>query len=178
MRVGRCVAHGPQAKLRSRFRVSFLQVLSAVNFNLPPPGHSIPVSAEAPLKYVYPQRLALPLADVSPLMLKARALRRLHDNNLTGDSVRALHNYVATRTQLRDSESSAENISLLTEFICGAELQLARAYADRREFAKTLVHNIRALCWSASLGFRHTRLAVRMLARTAAIALKLKPSGP
>ena len=106
------------------------------------------------------------------------ALRRLHDNNMSGDSIRALRNYVASRTQLRDSEPSAENISLLNEFIYGAELQLARVYADRREFTKTLAHNIRALRWSASLRFQHVRRAVWMLMRTAAIALKLKPSGP
>jgi len=44
---------------------------------LPPSSRSISVSAEAPLKYIYPQRLALPLGEVSPLMFKARASRRL-----------------------------------------------------------------------------------------------------
>jgi hypothetical protein len=45
--------------------------------NLPAPGRMVSLSAEAPLKYVYPQRLALPLGEVSPLMLKARAARIL-----------------------------------------------------------------------------------------------------
>jgi NADPH-dependent 2,4-dienoyl-CoA reductase/sulfur reductase-like enzyme len=42
---------------------------------LPRPGGEVPVSATAPLRYVYPQRLALPLAGLSPLLLKARAAR-------------------------------------------------------------------------------------------------------
>ncbi len=43
--------------------------------NLPAPNREIALSSEAPLKYVYPQRLALPLGEVSPLMLKARVSR-------------------------------------------------------------------------------------------------------
>lgn len=42
---------------------------------LPPPAAGAPVTAAAPLSYVYPQRLALPLAALSPLLLKARAAR-------------------------------------------------------------------------------------------------------
>jgi NADPH-dependent 2,4-dienoyl-CoA reductase/sulfur reductase-like enzyme len=45
--------------------------------DLPAPDRMISLSAEAPLKYVYPQRLALPLRPISPLMLKARAARIL-----------------------------------------------------------------------------------------------------
>src|SRR5437764_543504 len=42
MRVGRCVAHRAQdVLLLSRFRLSFLQVLSALNFDLPPRGQRI-----------------------------------------------------------------------------------------------------------------------------------------
>lgn len=42
---------------------------------LPPPAASVPVTAAPPLSYVYPQRLALPLAGLSPLLLKARTAR-------------------------------------------------------------------------------------------------------
>ena len=40
------------------------------------PGRMIALTSEAPLKYIYPQRLALPLREVSPLMLKARIARK------------------------------------------------------------------------------------------------------
>ena len=36
----------------------------------------IALSAAAPLKYIYPQRLALPLGSISPLLLKARIQRQ------------------------------------------------------------------------------------------------------
>ena len=40
---------------------------------LPAPAPAIAVTAKAPLRYVYPQRLVMPLAGLSPLLLKARA---------------------------------------------------------------------------------------------------------
>ena len=39
----------------------------------PQPAPAIAVTAKAPLRYVYPQRLVTPLAGLSPLLLKARA---------------------------------------------------------------------------------------------------------
>jgi len=39
---------------------------------LPAPQRMIALNAAAPLKYLYPQRLALPLAGLSPLLMKAR----------------------------------------------------------------------------------------------------------
>jgi NADPH-dependent 2,4-dienoyl-CoA reductase/sulfur reductase-like enzyme len=42
---------------------------------LPPAASTMPITAVAPLKYVYPQRLAFPVTEVSPLLLKARAAR-------------------------------------------------------------------------------------------------------
>jgi NADPH-dependent 2,4-dienoyl-CoA reductase/sulfur reductase-like enzyme len=42
---------------------------------LPASGRMVALSAKTPLKYVYPQRLALPLGTISPLMLKARVMR-------------------------------------------------------------------------------------------------------
>jgi NADPH-dependent 2,4-dienoyl-CoA reductase/sulfur reductase-like enzyme len=42
---------------------------------LPPVESTVPITAVTPLRYVYPQRLALPLTEVSPLLLKARAMR-------------------------------------------------------------------------------------------------------
>ena len=40
------------------------------------PGRIVALSSEPPLKYIYPQRLALPLGETSSLMLKARVLQR------------------------------------------------------------------------------------------------------
>ncbi len=43
---------------------------------LPAAERMIALSAAAPLKYIYPQRLALPLGSISPLLLKARIQRQ------------------------------------------------------------------------------------------------------
>ncbi|HKF61208.1 MAG TPA: pyridine nucleotide-disulfide oxidoreductase, partial [Dongiaceae bacterium] len=42
---------------------------------LPPPAAEAPVTAAAPLRYVYPQRLVPPMTGLSPLLFKARAAR-------------------------------------------------------------------------------------------------------
>jgi hypothetical protein len=42
---------------------------------LPPPAAEVPIRATLPVRYVYPQRLALPATGLSPLLLKARAAR-------------------------------------------------------------------------------------------------------
>jgi NADPH-dependent 2,4-dienoyl-CoA reductase/sulfur reductase-like enzyme len=42
---------------------------------LPPPAAEVPVTAAAPLRYAYPQRLALPVTGLSRLLFKARAAR-------------------------------------------------------------------------------------------------------
>ena len=42
---------------------------------LPAAAPAIPVAAKPPLGYIYPQRLAVPAAEVPPLMLKTRAAR-------------------------------------------------------------------------------------------------------
>jgi hypothetical protein len=50
-------------------------IAAGLTGNLPAPSRIVSLSSEAPLKYVYPQRLAYPLGEVSPLMLKARVSR-------------------------------------------------------------------------------------------------------
>ena len=102
------------------------------------------------------------------------AMRRLHSSNATGDFVRALNNYTASRALLRESETDSESARLLADFICHAELQLAREYGDRKLYGKAFAHNLRALRWSGSLRFRNAPAGLRMLARTAAIATQLK----
>ena len=42
---------------------------------LPPPAAEVPVTAAAPLRYIYPQRLVPPMTSFSPLLFKARAAR-------------------------------------------------------------------------------------------------------
>ncbi len=42
---------------------------------LPAPAPTIAVTAKSPLRYVYPQRLVTPIANLSPLLLKARVER-------------------------------------------------------------------------------------------------------
>jgi thioredoxin reductase len=51
-------------------------IAASLSGKLAMPERLTSLTAEPPVKYVYPQRLALPLGDISPLMLKARLLRR------------------------------------------------------------------------------------------------------
>lgn len=100
--------------------------------------------------------------------------RRIHGNNITGDSIRMLHNIIASRSALCESEQSVENLAVLREVVHGCEVTLARAYANRRDFRRSIAHNLRAM--QGGLPHRPQWIAVGMrgLARTAAIALNLK----
>jgi glycosyltransferase involved in cell wall biosynthesis len=105
-------------------------------------------------------------------------LRRLHDANMTGDTLRRLRNCIQSRTRLRDTETSAANRGLLDEYLFHCEIDLARAYADRRELKKAVIHNARALVASFPASLARLRLGLRTLARTATIAAHLKQPGP
>jgi len=59
-------------------RAAAEEIAASLAGKRPGPGRMIAVRANAPLKYVYPQRLALPLAGMSPLLLKARVERQVH----------------------------------------------------------------------------------------------------
>ena len=57
-------------------RAAAQSIAASLGGRLPAAERMIALSAAAPLKYIYPQRLALPLASLSPLLLKARIQRR------------------------------------------------------------------------------------------------------
>jgi NADPH-dependent 2,4-dienoyl-CoA reductase/sulfur reductase-like enzyme len=42
---------------------------------LPDPARSVPIRVASPIKYLYPQRLSLPLGEASPLLFQARVAR-------------------------------------------------------------------------------------------------------
>jgi glycosyltransferase involved in cell wall biosynthesis len=105
------------------------------------------------------------------------ALRRLHDGNITRNSMMVLHNYLRSRSSLRETETRARNRKLLDAFLRRCELDLARAYADERKLALAFAHNWRALSASIPSSPGHLGLGLLMLARTAAIGLGLKKPG-
>lgn len=102
------------------------------------------------------------------------SLRRLHESNVTGNRLRMLHYGIASRTQLRDTESSTINIRLLNDYLYRREIELAWTYGSQRDLRKALVHNLRALFGPRPISIRDLGLGVRTLFRTAAIALHLK----
>ncbi len=106
------------------------------------------------------------------------AHRRLHGENVTGNSLRRLSNYVASRADLMTDETSRSNRGLLSHYLRRCELDLAREYANRREYGKSIVHNLRAFRGVQSAPFVHLELVFRTLLRTAAIAVRLKNPDP
>lgn len=58
-------------------RAAAESIAAALAGQLPGPGRMIALQANAPLKYAYPQRLVLPLAGMSSLLLKARVTRQV-----------------------------------------------------------------------------------------------------
>lgn len=102
------------------------------------------------------------------------AHRRLHEGNVTNNSLRILENYIASRTDLKRGETNRNNIELLNQFLRRCEIDLARTYANRREFRNSVAHNLRAFCDLRSASLAHLDIAFRTLVRTAAIAAYLK----
>ncbi len=100
--------------------------------------------------------------------------RRIHGNNITGDSIRMLHNIIASRSALCETEQSDENLAELREVVHGCEVSLARAYANQREFGRSVAHNLRAMRGGFPRRPQWIAGGLRGFARTAAIAMNLK----
>lgn len=100
--------------------------------------------------------------------------RRIHGNNITRDSIRMLHSMMASRSALFEAEQSEENRALLEEVIHQYEVSLARAYANQKQFGRSVAHDLHALrgAFPRRLGWVAGGLCG--LARTAAIAMHLK----
>lgn len=105
-------------------------------------------------------------------------LRRLHDTNITGDLLSMLHSCILSRASLRATEASAINRRLLDEFLFRYEIDLARAYASRRQLKNAIFHNVRALSGAVPGSLDHLRIGLRTLVRTGAIAVHLKRPAP
>lgn len=100
--------------------------------------------------------------------------RRIHDNNITGDSIRMLHNVVASRSALYESEQSEANRAVLRETIHDCDISLGRAYANQRDFGRSIAHSLRAMQGSFPRRLPWIAVGLRGLVRTAAIAMNLK----
>lgn len=100
--------------------------------------------------------------------------RRIHDNNITRDSIRMLHSLIASRSALYASESSAENRDALEEYLLRCENDLAIGYANEGEIARSIAHGLRVLRSAFPCRWQWFGGGLRTLARTGAIAAGLK----
>jgi glycosyltransferase involved in cell wall biosynthesis len=110
------------------------------------------------------------LADVG-------VLRRLHGSNITANQIRFLENCLASRRDLRRSETNTLNMELLDQYVFERELALARVFGEKRLAPKALLHIFRAL----KLGRADPRslfICTRAVARTLAIAIRVKQPSP
>jgi glycosyltransferase involved in cell wall biosynthesis len=82
---------------------------------------------------------------------KIGIMRRLHENNMSGNSVRMLSEGIRSRTLLRESEKELGARSLLNRYIADCQSSLARFYADSGQYIKALKKDGQALsfcfCW-------------------------------
>lgn len=106
------------------------------------------------------------------------SFRRLHESNLTRNSLRTLHDHIASYGALRDSETNPEHRQILDEMLHECEMGLARAYSNKREYHRSIIHNLRAM--RGALPRHPVRLmgGLRSLVRTAAIATRFKNPTP
>lgn len=102
------------------------------------------------------------------------AHRRVHDDNITGNTIRMLRNCALSRADLRKTESHRENVKRLDEYLFLCELNLARAYANERQVQEALIHNIRALTGFPLNNPRNIVVGLRAMLRTLAIAMHIK----
>lgn len=105
---------------------------------------------------------------------EAVSMRRIHGSNITGNSIRMLHNIIASRSALCESEQNEGNLAALREVVHGCEITLARAYANQREFGRSIAHSLRAMQGGFPRRPQWIVGGVRGLVRTAAIAMSLK----
>ncbi len=101
-------------------------------------------------------------------------LRRIHDSNVTGDPLSMLHNVIASRSALCESEHSEENLAALREVVHSCEITLARAYANQGDFGRSITYNLRAMTGGLPRRPHWIAAGLRGLVRTAAIAMNLK----
>lgn len=72
-------------------------------------------------------------------------MRRLHENNMTSNSVRMLSEGIRSRTLLRDSEADSNTRELLDRYVAGCHASLARYHADRGNYLQAVREDARAL---------------------------------
>lgn len=100
--------------------------------------------------------------------------RRVHNNNITRNAIRVLHNCAKSRADLWKTESNRENLKLLNEYLFLSEINLAYAYANQRNIRQSLGHNFRALTIFSCKNLKNVFLSLRAMLRTAAIAVHIK----
>jgi|CXWL01.1.fsa_nt_gi glycosyltransferase involved in cell wall biosynthesis len=100
--------------------------------------------------------------------------RRLHGGNLTSESLRTLQDQLLSYSILRRSEDHAQNIKQLDRMLFRCELNLVRMYTNKREYRRSMIHNLRAIKAGAAMGFQSLGRAMWSLLRTAAVAGHIK----
>lgn len=100
--------------------------------------------------------------------------RGIHNENITGDAIRMIRSIIASRSALCEIEQNRENLAALREVVHGCEITLARAYANRREFRRSVAHYFRAMQGGLPRRPQWIGEGMRGLIRTAAIAMTLK----
>jgi glycosyltransferase involved in cell wall biosynthesis len=105
-------------------------------------------------------------------------MRRFHGGNISGDSLRTLHDQVVSFSFLRNSEPDARNIERLGDRLHICEIDLARIYANRRQYLRALAYGGRAFRGALPRRPRRILAGLRSLLRTVAIATRLKEPAP
>jgi len=95
-------------------------------------------------------------------------MRRLHQGNMTSDTLRMLSAGIRSRTLLRDSESDMRIREHLDRYIAECHASLARYHAEHGDYLRAIREDARALCRDSS-GSRLWGFC-RGVARTIAIA--------
>jgi hypothetical protein len=101
--------------------------------------------------------------------------RRLHGDNVTGNALARLEDYVLTRQALRATEKQAVNSRLLDQLIADGEISLAQACGNQGDLKGALSHTRKCLS-SGSAADRLRRLyrISRLWVRNMAIYIGLK----
>ena len=98
---------------------------------------------------------------------KIGVMRRLHEHNLSNQTVRILKEGINSRTLLKESEKNPEAWSLLNEYIATCWSDLSRYNANNGRYSEALRNEIHA--FSTDFCFARMKKSLRSMARTMAL---------
>lgn len=99
---------------------------------------------------------------------KVGMMRRIHEKNKTGNTVKMLSEGIHSRTLLRDSEKDPKIRAYLNRYIAGCHGSLARYYADHGQFIQSLRCDLQVL--SGPFYWPQLRATCRNITRTIIMA--------